>query len=222
MKYDAVIFDCDGVLVDSESLGLEASAAYLSMHGLNWTPAELVRLFTGLRDDVFAARLAEAYRGAHGIDPSPDFFEGLIAERRKRRHELQPVAGAAQTLARLEGPKAVASSSRAVYLESKLKRTGLWPYVAPHVYSGELVAQGKPEPDIFLYAADKLRTPPASCLVVEDSANGVAAGRAAGMTVCGFIGGAHCFEGHDKRLREAGAHFIADDFAALSEMLRDA
>lgn len=215
MTYDAVIFDCDGVLVDSEILGLDDCAAYLKGHGLDWSPADLVRLFTGLRDDVFSARLSEAYRSVNACDPPPDFFDGLIEQRRKRRDELRPVAGAAAALQRITLAKAVASSSRAVFLESKLKRTGLWEHVAPHVYSGERVAHGKPAPDIFLYAAERLGADPARCLAVEDSANGVLAARAAGMTVCGFLGGLHCFEGHGSRLESAGAHWTAASFAAL-------
>ncbi len=215
MKLDAVLFDCDGVLVDSEILGLADCALYLKGHGLNWSPADLVRLFTGLRDDVFAARLLAAYRSANGAEPPPDLFEGLVEERRKRRDELQPVAGAAAALRRITSPKAVASSSRATLLEGKLRRTGLWDHVAPHVYSGELVADGKPAPDIFLFAAEKLKVDPARCLVVEDSVNGVIAGRAAGMTVVGFLGGGHCFPGHGARLLAAGAAWTAPDFDHL-------
>jgi HAD superfamily hydrolase (TIGR01509 family) len=219
MSHDAIIFDCDGVLVDSEILGLDGCAAYLRTHGLNWSPADLVRLFTGLRDDVFAARLVAAYREANGADAPADLFEGLVEERRKRRDELMAVAGAAEALRKITAPKAVASSSRAIWLEGKLKRTGLWELVAPHVYAGELVAHGKPAPDIFLYAAQRLSVDPKRCLVVEDSVNGVVAGLAAGMTVCGFTGGGHCFEGHEDRLIAAGAHSTAKDFPALLSLV---
>lgn len=222
MKFDAILFDCDGVLVDSEILGLDDCAAYLRGHGLGYSPADLVRLFTGLRDDVFADRLSDAYGRANGAAPPPGFFEGLIETRRRRRDELQPVAGAAEALARIAAPKAVASSSRAVYLDSKLKRTGLYDLVAPHVYSAELVSAGKPAPDIFLYAAARLGAAPARCLVIEDSANGVAAGRAAGMTVWGFLGGGHCFEGHGAGLAGAGAAALVQDFADLLDKLGSA
>jgi HAD superfamily hydrolase (TIGR01509 family) len=213
MRFDAILFDCDGVLVDSEILGLDDCAVYLRGHGLNWSPADLIRLFTGLRDDVFAARLLAAYRSVNAAEPPADLFEGLVEERRKRRDELKPVDGAADALQRIDARKAVASSSRAALLEGKLKRTGLWEHVAPHAYSGDLVAEGKPAPDIFLYAAAKLDADPARCLVVEDSVNGVIAGRAAGMTVVGFLGGGHCFDGHGARLLAAGADWTAPDFA---------
>jgi HAD superfamily hydrolase (TIGR01509 family) len=218
MRFDAILFDCDGVLVDSEILGLEDCAAYLRGHGLAYTGADLVRLFTGLRDDVFSARLIEAYRNANDKNPPPDFFDGLIEERRKKRDELKAVEGAAEAL-RAIPIKAVASSSRAIYLESKLKRTGLWDLVAPHVYSGDEVAHGKPAPDIYLHAAEKLGVPPSRCLVVEDSVNGVASGLAAGMSVIGFTGGGHCFEGHGERLSAAGAAAILPDFPSLARWL---
>lgn len=219
VAFDAIIFDCDGVLVDSEILGLDASAAYLRSHGLDWSPAELVRRFTGLRDDVFAERLTAHFRDRHGADPAQGFFEGLVETRRAKRHLLQPVKGAEAALAALSLPKAVASSSRTKFLHGKMRRTGLFHYFAPHIYSAELVRQGKPAPDIFLFAADKLGADPARCLVIEDSVNGVLSGLAAGMTVWGFLGGGHCFDGHGERLAAAGAARTVDDFEDLTRRL---
>lgn len=217
--FDAVIFDCDGVLVDSEALGLDDSAAYLRGHGFDWTPADLVRLFTGYRDDVFSQKLSSAYRALHQAGPPDGFFEGLVHQRRKNKDKLKTVEGAAAAISALTLPFAVASSSRTEFLEGKLKRVGLWPMLEPHVYSADLVASGKPAPDIFLYAAEKLGTPPAKCLVIEDSANGVKAGIAAGMHVWGFTGGGHCFEGHGESLLDAGASWIAKNFPALTNAL---
>ncbi|MEM9168964.1 MAG: HAD-IA family hydrolase [Pseudomonadota bacterium] len=217
MTFEAVIFDCDGVLVDSEALGLSESAAYLRSRGLDWSEAALVREFTGLRDDVFAERLSAAYADANdGAAPPADFFEGLVAARRRRKDDLTPVAGAEEAIRAAPGAIAVASSSRGVFLESKLRRTGLYDLLAPHIYSAERVAHGKPAPDIFLYAADRLGVAPGRCVVLEDSENGVVAGRAAGMTVWGFTGGGHCFDGHGDRLSAAGAQWVAPDFAAVT------
>lgn len=216
LRYEAVIFDCDGVLVDSEVLGLDASTQYLRSHGFAWSPQDLVRMFTGFRDDVFAMKLTEEYRALHGRDPDERFFPGLIETRRARRHLLQPVSGAHDALETLTMPKAVASSSRTEFLHGKMKRVGLFDLVAPHVYSADLVAHGKPAPDVFLYTAEKLGIAPERCLVIEDSENGVKAGLAAGMTVWGFLGGGHCFEGHGTRLRDVGAAQTVDDFAALT------
>lgn len=218
---DALIFDCDGVLVDSEILGLEESAIYLQGHGLNWTASDLVRLFTGYRDDVFAAKLTEAYRAVNHQDPPTSFFEGLVDERRKKKHLLSIVPGADAALRQVPVPLAVASSSRTEFLEAKLKRVGLWPLVAPHVYSADLVPHGKPAPDIFLFAADKLNVAPEKCVVVEDSANGVKAGVAAGMTVWGLTAGGHCFEGHGARLEAAGATEVFSDYETMVQKIND-
>jgi HAD superfamily hydrolase (TIGR01509 family) len=217
--FEAVIFDCDGVLVDSEVLGLEQSASYLCERGFDWSPADLVRLFTGLRDDVFFDRLGEAYFAIHGRTPEAAFFDGLLEVRRSRRDELLPVPGAQAALTAMALPIAVASSSRTQFLVSKLKRTGLYRFFDPHIYSADRVADGKPAPDIFLYTAEKIAADPARCLVIEDSENGVLAGCAAGMTVWGFVGGGHCFEGHGEALARAGAVRIVDNFADLASLL---
>lgn len=219
MRFEAIIFDCDGVLVDSEILGLDDSAAYLRRHGFSWSPAELVRLFTGYRDDVFAVRLTQHYRSLHGAEPDPGFFQGLIETRRAKRDQLKPVPGAEAAMGALRLPAAVASSSRTEFLVSKMQRTGLYDFFAPHVYSADLVAHGKPAPDIFDYAAARIGADPARCLVIEDSENGVKAGLAAGMTVWGFLGGGHCFDGHGDRLIAAGAQLCADDFPHLTALL---
>lgn len=221
MPDHAIIFDCDGVLVDSEVLGLEECATYLRGHGLSWTAADLVRVLTGVREDVFVTRLLAAYRAANESDPPADFFTGLIEAKRRNRDALEAVPGALAA-ADITGPKAVASSSRANFLESKLKKVGLWDAFAPHVYSAELVDHGKPAPDIFPYAAERLSSAPEACIVVEDSINGVEAGVAAGMTVVGFTGGGHCFDGHGDGLRDAGADWVASDFAALLRGLQRA
>ena len=149
IKFEAIIFDCDGVLVDSEALGLDESTRYLNSHGLDWTPADLVRQFTGFREDVFADRLTKAYLTVHGRPPPEDFFAGLVTARRRLKDQLQAIDGAHEVLKNISAPVGVASSSRAEFLESKLKRTALWDLVAPHVYSADKVAHGKPAPDIF-------------------------------------------------------------------------
>ncbi|MEM7570404.1 MAG: HAD family phosphatase [Pseudomonadota bacterium] len=220
--FDAIIFDCDGVLVDSEIAGLDESAAYLERHGLAWTKAELIERFSGLRDDQFFALLTDAYREVHGTNPTEEFFTGLYDQRRLSGMPLEAMLGALDVIKGLKQRLAVASSSRTDRLETKLKTTGLWPLFAPHVYSADLVDHGKPAPDIYLYAAEKLGINPARCLVVEDSVNGVQSGLRAGMTVWGFTGGGHCFDGHGERLLAAGADWVAADFRAFKARLQSA
>lgn len=214
----AVIFDCDGVLVDSEALAIKGERRALAELGLDYPPEEYVRRFTGLHDAAFFEALANDYRAAFSAPPPIDFEQKVFAGRRSEMAALTAIEGAGEALSQaqcLVGAVAVASSSRAHFLESKLRRMNLWARAAPHIYSSDLVANGKPAPDIFLYTAERLGVDPARCLVVEDSENGVRAGAAAGMTVCGFTGGGHCFAGHAERLKAAGACWIAADFAAL-------
>jgi len=223
----AIIFDCDGVLVDSEIVGLDDVVAYLADHGFEWDAKHLISTFTGMRDDVFSAALRSEYERI--LDrPASDaeahaLFEGLVEKRRAKRDTLQAVPGAEKSVRAvkaLDGIKtAVASSSRMVYLDRKLKHCGLWDYFAPDVYSAEAVAHGKPAPDIFLYTAERIGIDPAACLVIEDAHHGVAAAKAAGMDVWGFTGGGHCFEGHGERLSEAGAARVIEHHDVLAQML---
>lgn len=120
---------------------------------------------------------------------------------------------------RLEGPKAVASSGRVEKLASKLRMTGLYDLFAPHIYSAEQVGIGKPAPDLFLLAAKSIGCPPETCVVIEDSLNGVQAGVAAGMTVWGFTGGGHADDGLADRLRGAGAHAVFANFTEIAAQL---
>lgn len=218
MKFDAIIFDCDGVLVDSEVLAIRGERAALEALGLVYSPEDYVRRFVGLHDAAFFDQLRSDHAARLGSPAPADFEERVLAGRRREMHALTIIAGADKALiaARTRfGRMAVASSARAVFLESKLKRMGLYDLAAPHIYSADLVAAGKPAPDIFLYAAEKIGAAPERCLVLEDSVNGVKAGLAAGMTVWGFTGGGHCFRGYDARLTEAGAHRVLAGYEAF-------
>jgi len=211
MFFDAIIFDCDGVLVDSEVLAIKGEREALMRLGLHYTPEDYVRRFVGMHDRMFFDHLRADYIETTGRAAPDDLEEIVLAGRRREMGGLQIIEGADLALlaAREKISRvAVASSSRAHFLKGKLERMGLYDLAAPHVYSADLVAEGKPHPDIFLYAAEKLGAEPLRCLVLEDSANGVMAGRAAGMTVWGFTGGGHCYAGYRDRLKDAGAHRI--------------
>ncbi len=199
---EAVIFDCDGVLVDSEVLALEVELAALADFGLVYDPAEFKRRFMGMSDSTFFTALSADSLALRG-EPLPETFPQLHANRygAAMRERLIEVAGATRAVGRCTSKKAVASSSTTVMLRFKLEKVGLWRTFAPHVYSGDLVERGKPAPDLFLYAARGLGAEPSRCVVIEDSINGVLAGRAAGMIVWGFIGGGHCSEASGVELR---------------------
>lgn len=220
--YEAVIFDCDGVLVDSEVLAIKGERGALETFGLSYSPEDYVRNFVGLHDGAFFEVLRRDYRGAFQKEAPEDFEDKILEGRGRERHALQIIAGADTALKAAKaviGRIGVASSSRAHFLKSKLERTGLYDLAAPHIYSADLVAHGKPAPDIFLYTAEKLGVEPARCLVLEDSENGAKAGLAAGMTVWGFLGGGHCFDGHGARLLGAGAAQCIASFADFAAQL---
>lgn len=217
--FAAVIFDADGCLIDSEVLALDVELAGLAAIGMAYERGAFARRFLGMANEPFFAALDADRREALG--------EGLPAEFRKRHRaaldaavseRLVEVAGAAAAVAALRLPKAVASSSHRPFLERKLRRPGLWDAFAPHIYSADEVAHGKPAPDLFLHAAERLGVAPRECLAIEDSLNGVAAARAAGMTVWGFTGGGHCVGEEAARLTEAGASRVLASWAEAGEI----
>ena len=210
----AIIFDCDGVLVDSEVLAAEVELAVLGELGMHYDPHDFTIRFMGRSDKVFFELLdAEGHErlGRSIVDeikgPMNARYKKAIAER------LTEVPGALRAVASVRQAKAVASSSTVRGLDTKLRKTGLWDHFAPHVYSAEHVTHAKPAPALFLHAAKALAVDPASCLVIEDSVNGVLAGRAAGMRVWGFSGGGHMSERITARLTQAGAERIVCDWA---------
>jgi len=209
----AVIFDCDGVLVDSEILALEVEIVLLAEIGLTYDASEYRRRFLGMHDHAFRDALDADCRAVTGQPLPADFLDRTHAQRLAACHDrLRAVAGAADALSVLTRPKAVASSSGTGFLREKLALGGLLELFDPHVYSADLVGRGKPHPDIFLHAAEQLSADPTACVAIEDSVNGVLSARAAGMEVWGFCGGGHMDEEAARRLAEAGAHRIVGDW----------
>lgn len=215
----AVIFDCDGVLVDSEILAHEVETEVLNEIGLHYDRHEFTARFMGMSDAAFFAALeadGQARLGRSIIDE----IRGSMNARMRRAVEerLTEIPGALRAVAALRHTKAVASSSTADRLAVKLRKTGLWDHFAPHIFSAENVTHAKPAPDLFLHAAGALAVPPAYCLVIEDSINGVIAGRAAGMRVWGFGGGGHMSERLTARLTEAGAERIVASWSEAEDL----
>ncbi len=202
----AIIFDCDGVLVDSERIYQAVERKFLAEIGLAYELEDYQNRFMGLKSaDYLKAIEAESLANGKGALPA-DFAARLYAECRERlMRDLEGLPGVEAVLRGFDGGRAVASSSALHLLHDKLHKTGLHHHFNPHIYSGEQVERGKPYPDLFLHAAAQLGAAPESCLVVEDAVNGVRAGVAAGMTVWGFVGGGHASPSLEARLREAGA-----------------
>ena len=215
-----LIYDCDGVLVDSETIACTALAEVMTGLGHTMTAADVMREFGG-------RRLADVLRRAEALLGRP--IPADVGERAGRdllarfRRELRPVDGAASAVQALPYRRCVASSSTPERLHLSLEVTGLAPLFAPHVYSADEVAHGKPAPDLFLYAAARCGADPADAIVIEDSLPGIAAARAAGMIAIGFAGAGHDVAELAAELAHGGADGIvtrmADLPAAIEEMV---
>ncbi len=215
--FDLIIFDCDGVLVDSEVISCRVHAELLTEAGYPITAEQVFTRFLG-RSAQAAHEEVEAELGR----PLPDDFDARLKQALRDRFEtsLQAVPHVAATLAALAAPVCVASSGTPDKIATSLTLTGLLPRFAPHVFSATQVARGKPAPDLFLFAAARMTAAPFRCLVIEDSVPGITAARAAGMTAFGFSGGSHCRAGHGPMLTAAGARATFDDMRQLPEMIR--
>lgn len=219
MHRELVIFDCDGVLIDSEAIACRADAASLAELGIAITAEEIMERYLGISAATMCCDIEQRY----GIALPPDF----VAVLHKRveavfNDELSAMAGVEPLLQSLRHRCCVASSSAPERLRHSLSVTGLLRYFEPHIFSAAQVARGKPAPDLFLFAANEMQMAPAACIVVEDSVPGVQAAVAAGMRAIGFTGGEHCRLGHAERLRAAGAVAIAADMPSLSALLSSA
>ena len=209
---DVVVFDCDGVLVDSERLAIRVESAVLCELGWPLSESEVVDRFVG-RSSAYMHAEVERHLG-HAID-----WDATFARRHRAAFDadLDVVAGVREVLAALVArgtPICVASSSTHGSIEYKLRRTLLWDAFEGRVFSVEDVASAKPAPDVFLLAAREMGAAPTRCAVVEDSVLGVAAGLAAGMGVYGYAGGVTSAE----RLAAPGV-VVFDDMAALLDLL---
>ena len=213
-----IIFDCNGVLVDSEPLATAVVSEEFMRAGFPLTPDVIARYFTGRRPtDMFAEVEIAAGRKL------PAGFAATVASAtlRRFRAELRATAHMAQALSWLRGPKCVASSSSFDRIRLSLESTDLIRYFEPYLFSATEVANGKPSPDIFLHAAGRMHVNPRDCIVVEDSAVGVAAAVKAGMTVIGFVGGTHAGTRLPEQLRAAGARVVLSDMRALKGTIID-
>jgi HAD superfamily hydrolase (TIGR01509 family) len=183
---ELVIFDCDGVLVDSERLAIKVDMQVLDELGWQLSEAEVIERFVG-RSDRDTQVAIEAHLGR---ELPADWGEQVrLRYREVFQTELAPVRGVVQALDRISEPTCVASNGTHEHLRYTLGLTGLYDRFAGRIFSFQDVAAGKPAPDLFLHAAERMGCSPAGCVVVEDSRSGVHAARAAGMSVLAFAGG---------------------------------
>ncbi|MEZ5823913.1 MAG: HAD-IA family hydrolase [Geminicoccaceae bacterium] len=222
--FDLVIFDMDGVLVDSELISCETGARCLREIGFEIDAAQVCERYLGVSVVTMIADV-EAALGR----PVPEGFREHIREQTLAAYEgrLKPVAGidrAVEHAVRREGSRCcVASSSHPERIRKSLELCGLFDRLQPHLFSSTMVEHGKPAPDLFLFAARKMGASPDRCIVVEDSVAGVTAGTAAGMIVVGLTAGSHVeHDRHAPKLIAAGARHIArdaDELVAIMEEL---
>jgi HAD superfamily hydrolase (TIGR01509 family) len=212
-RFELVIFDCDGVLVDSEPIINQAHARVLTACGYPITEQNLVDRFCGMSDREMLEIIEREWGRA--LPASYAEHVGLMIEAGFRQ-SLAAIEGVAEALDALTLPICVASSSSLEQIRQKLTITSLLGRFGVHLFSAAMVARGKPAPDLFLYAAQRLTTTPDRCLVVEDSPAGIDAALAAGMTAIGFSGGSYCGLEHGARLQARGALLVIDDMHDLA------
>ena len=219
MKYDALIFDFDGVLVESEWVGNKQIADWLTAHGHPTSVEDSMREFMGLAGADFIGAIERWI----GRTLPREFHSAREAEDARAMAEgVGEVAGAVAFIRSLPPalPKAVCSSSSPAWVRRHLEHIGLENAFGDMIFSGrEHVARGKPAPDLYYYAADQLGVDIVDCVIIEDSEVGARGALASGGTVIGLIAGSHCLTGHDERLRELGIEHIAHSFDEVVRLL---
>ncbi|MCK5444003.1 MAG: HAD family hydrolase [Rhodospirillaceae bacterium] len=214
-----IIFDCDGVLVDSEPIAAKVLADFITERGRPTDSQECLAEFTGLSIE----RVGEIIRSDWGVELEPDFVELLRPlDRAAFKAHLKPLPGARDTIARLQsaGIKVcVASSGRPEKIHYSLSITGLLDLFEGHLFSAVVVRHGKPAPDLFLFAAAQMDVAPAQCCVIEDSIAGVKAAKSAAMQVMAFCGGSHADDAHQQKLAAAAPDRLFDELAELPRLI---
>jgi HAD superfamily hydrolase (TIGR01509 family) len=219
MRFDAILFDFDGVLIESEHIGNLQLADYLTRIGHPTSAEQSMAMFMGLSGADFLGAVER------WIDrPLPEDFheERATGAEEAMAQGLPAVAGAVAFVRGLPAdlPIAVVSSSSTLWISTHLAHLGLTGRFGDHVYSGrEHVARGKPAPDIYLYGARALGVAIADTVILEDSPVGATGAVASGAHVIGLCAGSHCGADHARVLREIGVHDIAHDFDAVQRIL---
>jgi HAD superfamily hydrolase (TIGR01509 family) len=200
-KFDLIIFDCDGVLIDSEVISTHTLLDTLGVHGLDVDIGYVRKTYLGRTISV----VKSDYLRLMGHDLAETFEADFLARLSESyRRDLVAMAGVRELLSGLELPYCMATSSSIDRAMLSLEVTGLFPLFEGRIFCASMVKRGKPAPDLFLHAATSLGAEPKRCLVIEDSEAGLLAGENAGMTVWRFVGGSH--------FREAGAPIVSDTF----------
>jgi HAD superfamily hydrolase (TIGR01509 family) len=212
-----VIFDCDGVLVDSEPISVSVLVKAMNDLDVPITEEEVYGRFLGRS----LATVIETMKSEYNVHAGEEFLERIRTDLYARfRAELKPIEGIAATIDALGIPCCVASSSQVERIRLSLSVTGLLDKL-PNIFSATMVKHGKPAPDLFLHAAREMHIDPADCLVIEDSPAGIEAAKAAGMTVFAFTGGSHAnFAGYRAELDRLSPEVVFDAMPDLIHLVR--
>lgn len=216
--FDLTIFDCDGVLVDSEIIAAKVESKLLTEAGYPISVEEMGERFAGMTWKnilLTIEREIDIPLSASLLDKSEQVLDQRLAR------EVKIIEGVVYALSRIPGPRCICSNSAMNRLQIMLNKVGLWEAFAPNIFSAkELGAdREKPKPDIFLHGAAQFGVKPDRCIVVEDSVHGVHAAHAAGMRVIGFTGASHTYPSHADKLTDAGAETVISRMVDLPAMI---
>ncbi|OBQ69525.1 HAD family hydrolase [Mesorhizobium erdmanii] len=213
-----VIFDCDGVLVDSEIIAARVEAELITLAGYEISAEEVAETYAGLTFKDILMRIEEKSKipfQASLIDRAEELVD------RKLRSDVRAIEGVREAVASVMTQRCICSNSRSERIEFMLEKVHLLPFFAGRIFSALEIPskKTKPAPDVFLLAAEKFDANPANTFVIEDSVHGVAGARAAGMRVIGFTGASHSYPGHADALTEAGAETVIRRWAELKSVI---
>lgn len=210
--YKLIIFDCDGVLVDSERLTNQVFIDMLAALGVNITLKEVMNNYVGIPLLDGIAILEKHYQFKLPEDFMVEFNQQSMAVLER---DLQPITGVKEVIEKLQMPYCVASNSSTEKVRAMLKITDLFQYFEGKIFTASQVEKPKPAPDVYLYAAEAFKVNPSDCLVIEDTSVGVSSAKAAGMTVFGYAA-----QTLPSRLLDAGAHAVFTDMKALLPLIQ--
>ena len=216
--FDLILFDCDGVLVDSEIIAAEVESKLLRESGFDITAEDMCIRFAGMDWKSILLTIEQESDipiSAQLIDKSEKLLDAALARR------VKMIEGVRYALAKLSEQRCICSNSSSARLDLMLTKVGLKPFFEGHIYSAKDLGpdRTKPRPDIYLHGAKQFGVDPANCLAIEDSVHGIHAARAAGMRVIGFTGGSHTYPTHADRLTDAGAETVISRMVELPQMV---
>jgi HAD superfamily hydrolase (TIGR01509 family) len=211
-----ILFDNDGTIVDSEIIAVRATLFLLAEQGFHMDEKTYSHRFPGLLErDILAILHSE-----HGVVVADDYFDRLRKLHQEGFHtSLKAIPGMTTLFRRLKLPKSMVSNGSIRHVDYCLRKVRLRNALDGQIFSADQVGKPKPHPDVYAFALEQLGLKPVEAIVVEDSPTGVQAAKGAGIRVVGFLGAAHVFDGHDEKLRDLGADYIAADAKALTTLL---